>query len=195
MSPQQVTRIIELRREGRSYQHIGNSMGLSRETIRKVLNQDAPELVGWKSTVRKGSPDYRDRDVSSAVLKLRKSGKTYKEIREIAGVPYSHARVIVEKSGVVPDEKHRDRDTAMVEMKRNGMTHRQIADKMGVSMLAVTLALKREAPEMVRRRITRDAMTKRDRAVKQMHEQGATLRDIAETFNLKIANISRIIRK
>lgn len=54
-NPARNAEIVEMRREGKTYDEIGSKFGITRERVRQILNRDAADLTGH---INRPEPDY-----------------------------------------------------------------------------------------------------------------------------------------
>jgi hypothetical protein len=100
-----IDNMIELRREGRTLQQIGNEWGYTRERVRQILDRAYRER-GLEPFDAKKMYDLKrfesDMELIQKVSRWMKRGKTLKETCDKIGVNINHVRVVFARHKDIP---------------------------------------------------------------------------------------------
>lgn len=178
-------RIIELREMGWNYRRISNETGVGKETVRKVVHRDRPDLVKLPKV---------DPDTAEMIIRLRTQGKSYREIavdthQTVPAVTNVIKDSVPHLAGHIGAFKGRnldqvqERNRAIIELKEQGFSHTDIADALGVARGLPHKVLKQESPHLVKgTRFRGEQKKKRDALLLGCYEEGMSTAEMAEIF-------------
>lgn len=131
-------KIIDLRKQNKTYRQIASQIGVSTRIVHKVLHREAPDLV-WIDCSFHRIPQE---DVDE-VIRLRKQGLKQLEVAERTGRTRGSVQSIIETHApellrkMLSQEEREMREKKVIELQRKGMKRQEIADTLGITLGAV----------------------------------------------------------
>lgn len=187
-------RIIRQRRQGKTYQQISRSVGVSTNVVRQVILTYRPDLLSCQDGEHGGikySQATRDE-----IVRARLRGASLKKIREVFGASPTTVRRYMEKqapeaiSRRITKEEMKNLELRIITMREEGKGYGEISDELGIGTSTVHRVIREKRPNLLRVYV-RHA----DFRVVEMREQGKTYQDIVNETGVSYHTVRNILNR